>query len=101
LKSPGIIDEIREKRLTLLRQGDKVQLFAFLWPGDVWWQVRVHEGLKVRAPPLRQGITNFPVLVDSLARELRSNGGQALIQALLEALNLLFVVGEIITGPVR
>jgi hypothetical protein len=88
-------------KLTFLRQGDKVQLLALLRPGDVCWQEWVHEGLEIGAPPLRKRITNFPVFVDSLTGELRSHGGQALVQALLEALDLLFVVREVVTGSVR
>lgn len=65
------------------------------------WQERVHEGFEIGAPPLRERITNFPVLIDTLTGELRSHGGQALVQALLEALDLLFVVREVVTGAVR
>jgi hypothetical protein len=62
-------------------------------------QERVHESLKVGAPPLRKCVANSPVTVDSLARELRSHGGQALVQALLESVDLVVLVVEVIARP--
>jgi hypothetical protein len=42
---------------------------------------------------LRQRITNFPVLVDTFARKLRADGGQAFVQTRLEAADfVVFVV---------
>jgi hypothetical protein len=59
----------------------------------------VHEGLEVGAPPLRKCVADIPVAIDSLAGELRSHGGQALVQALLESLNLIVLVVEVVARP--
>lgn len=56
----------------------------------------VHEGLKVWTPPLGERVANLPLVVDALARELGSDGGQTLVQAVLEALELAFVVVQVI-----
>lgn len=56
-------------------------------------QKRVHERLEIRPPPLSQSITNLPVLIDTLAGELRAHRGQTLIQPLLKPVDLfVFVV---------
>lgn len=85
---------------TLLGQLDKVQLLALLRPCDVPWQKRVHEGLEVWPPPLGQGIADLPVFIDTFSRELRAYRGQALIQSLLEAVDLLVLVVQVVTWSV-
>lgn len=60
-------------------------------------QKRVHEGLKIRPPPLCQGITNLPVLVDALTGELRADWRQTLIESFLESVDFFVVVMEVIT----
>jgi hypothetical protein len=59
----------------------------------------VHEGLEVGAPPLCKCVANIPVAIDSLAGELRSHGGQTLVQALLESVNLVVLMVEVIARP--
>ena len=53
------------------------------------WDEGVHERLEVGPPPLRKRIANAPLVIDALARELRADGRQALVQPRLEALNLV------------
>jgi hypothetical protein len=65
--------------LTLSWKLDKVQLLAFLRSSNMRWDERVHEGLEIRSPPLRQRITNLPLLIDTLATKLRTNRSQAFI----------------------
>lgn len=60
------------------------------------WDERVHEGLEIRSPPLRQRITNLPFLIDTLAAKLRTDGCQALVQSHLEALNLIIIFLEVV-----
>lgn len=58
---------------------DEVKLLALLWPGDVGRDEWVHEGLEVWPPPLRQRISNHPLVVDALPCELCTDGGKALV----------------------
>lgn len=60
--------------LTLPGQLDEVQLLAFLGPGDMSGDERIHESLEIRAPPLGKGISDLPLLIDALAGELRADG---------------------------
>lgn len=64
-------------------------------------QKRVHESLKIRPPPLRQCISDLPVLVYSLARKLRPHGRKALIQPPLETLDFVIIVEEVIAGSAQ
>ena len=77
--SPIYRHEIKHIPPTLLRQLYKVELFAFLRPRHMTRQERIHEGLKIRPPPLCQGIANFPILIDAFTCELRSYRCKALI----------------------
>ena len=56
---------------------------------------RVHERLEIRPPPLCERVANLPLVVDTLARELAADGGEAFVQPVLEALQLAFVVVEV------
>lgn len=40
---------------------NKVELFALLRPGDMRWNKRIHEGLKVGPPPLSETLADFPI----------------------------------------
>lgn len=62
---------------------------------------RIHEGLEVGAPPLREGVADLPLVVDTFARELRAYRRKALVQPRLEALDLLNVGCQVITGSIR
>lgn len=64
---------------------------------DEW----VHEGLEVRAPPLRERIANLPLVVDTFAGELRAYGRKALVQPRLETLDLLNVGSQVVARPIR
>lgn len=61
------------------------------------WDKWVHESLEIRPPPLRQGVTDLPLLIDALAAELGADGGQPLVQPHLEAFYLLVFRLEIIS----
>lgn len=65
--------------------------------GDEW----VHEGLEVGSPPLRKRITDLPLVVHTLARELAANRSEALVQARFEPFKLAFVVVEVVSRAVR
>ena len=90
--------ESKKRVLTALRQLDKIQLLALLWPRHMRRQERIHEGLEVRSPPLSQRIPNLPLpLIDALAAELGSDGREPLVQPLLEAGDLFGVGGEVVS----
>lgn len=59
----------------------------------------VHEGLEVGTPPLGQGVADLPLVVDALAGELRADGGEALVQAGLEASDLVVFGAQVVAGP--
>jgi hypothetical protein len=59
----------------------------------------VHEGLEVRPPPLRKCVANLPFVGDALASELRADGCKALVQPILEALNLVVLGAEVVARP--
>lgn len=65
--------------------------------GVIW----VHESLKIRPPPLGQCITNDPLIIDGIARELCADWAQALRETGLEALNLIVFRFEIVTGKLE
>ena len=60
----------------------------------------VHKGLEVRPPPLRQRVGDLPLVVDAFAGELCADWGQALVQALLEARDLVVVGVEVVSRPI-
>jgi hypothetical protein len=60
---------------------------------------RIHERLKVGPPPLRQSISDFPVLVDALAAELSAYWSQSFIESLFEAVNLFVFGFEVVSWP--
>lgn len=86
---------------TAAGQLDEVQLLALLGASDVGGDEGVHEGLEVGAPPLGQGVANLPLVVDTLAGELRADGGQALIQAGLEAVDLVVLGAQVVAGQLE
>lgn len=57
---------------------------------------RVHERLKVGAPPLRKAVPDVPVPL-LLALAEAADGGQALVKALLEPLDLVVFGPEVVT----
>ena len=81
-------------------QVDQVELLALLGPGDVRGQERVHEGLEVGPPPLRQAVAHLPLVVDGVARELVADGREALIEARLEARDLVVGGAEVVAWSV-
>lgn len=85
--------------LTLLWEANEVQLLALLGARDMPRKERVHKSLKVRSPPLRKCVADFPVIVNTFAGELRSHRCEALIQSFLETFNFIVLVVQIITGP--
>lgn len=58
---------------------------------------RVHERLEVRTPPLRERISNLPLVVDAFTRELGAHRRQSLAQTRLETLNLVIFWFEIVS----
>jgi hypothetical protein len=83
---------------TAARQLDKVELLALFWSRDVRGDEGVHERLKVGAPPLRQCVADLPLVVDALACELCADGCEALVQAGLEAFDLVVFCAEVVAG---
>lgn len=86
---------MRERR-TAARQLDEIQLLALLGPRHMRGDERVHERLEIRAPPLRQRVADLPLVVDALAGKLRADGRQALVEARLEALDLVVLGAQIV-----
>jgi hypothetical protein len=68
---------------TAARQLDKVELLALFWSRDVRGDEGVHERLKVGAPPLCQCV---------------ADGCEALVQAGLEAFDLVVFCAEVVAG---
>lgn len=61
-----------------------------------------HERLKVRPPPLREAVSNLPLVVHAVRRVelLRVRGWRkAVVQALLQAFNLVLARLEVVPGP--
>lgn len=56
----------------------------------------IHEGFEIRSPPLRQRIADLPFIVDSLAGELASDGGETLVEPELEAFDFVIFGLEVI-----
>jgi hypothetical protein len=80
---------------------DEVELLALLGPGDMRRDERVHEGLEIGSPPLRQCVANLPLVVNALACELRANWCEALVQPRLEAFDLVVFGAEVIARSGR
>jgi hypothetical protein len=59
---------------------------------------RVHEGLKVGPPPLRQCIADYPLVVYAFACKLCADWCEALVQPRLESLNLVILSTEVVAG---
>lgn len=57
-------------------------------------QERIHEGFEVRAVPLGQGVEDIPVAVVFLREG--AGGCEAFVQAVLEAFDLVDIVGNVI-----
>ena len=62
---------------------------------DEW----VHESLEIGTPPLRERVANLPLIVDAFAGELRAYGRKAFVQPRFEALDLLDIGSQIVSGP--
>jgi hypothetical protein len=58
---------------------------------------RIHKGLEIRPPPLRQRITDLPVFIDAFPRELGSYRRETLVQTLLKSFNFVILEVEIVT----
>jgi hypothetical protein len=80
---------------------DEVELLALLGPGDMRRDERVHEGLEIGSPPLRQCVANLPLVVNALACKLRANWCKALVQPRLEAFDLVVFGAEVIARSGR
>lgn len=65
--------------LTLLWQLNEIQFLTLLRPRHMSRKERIHESLEIRPPPLRERITDLPILVHALTRELRSDRSQTLV----------------------
>ena len=86
---------------TLSRKLDEIQLLTLLRPRDMRWDEWVHEGLEIRPPPLRQRITNLPLLIDALATKLCAYRRQSLIQPHLEAFDLVILRLQVVAGQLE
>ena len=64
------------------------------------WEVWVHEGLVVGSVPLGESGVDIPVIVCGLLFQ-RAGGRQAVVEASLEAFDLVRVVRDVIAGPGR
>lgn len=93
-------DWVSQGRLTGLGQLDNIELLTLLGSGAVGGDERVHEGLEVGAPPLGKAVADVPVPL-GLAVAQAADGGQALVQALLEAVNLVVLGLEIVAGQLE
>jgi hypothetical protein len=76
---------------------DEVKLLALLRSCAMGRNERVHEGLKVWSPPLRESVANIPIVIDTFSTELRSYGSQSFVEAFLEAFNLVVFRLQIIS----
>lgn len=63
---------------------------------DEW----IHESLEVGSPPLRKRVTDLPLVVHTLARELAADRSKALVQAGFETFKLAFVVVKVVARAV-
>jgi hypothetical protein len=64
------------------------------------WDERIHEGLEVWPPPLRERVSDLPFVVDALASELCTDGRKALIKPSLEAFDLVVFGSEVVAGAI-
>ena len=61
------------------------------------WDEWVHESLKVGSPPLSQSLADLPLAFVTVVGELVARRSQSLVQAYLEALNLVGVVWKVVS----
>jgi len=80
---------------TGLGQLDKVEFLALLGPSDVRGDERIHEGLEVGPPPLREAVADLPV-AGLLALAQPAHGRQPLVQPRLEARDLLVLGPQVV-----
>ena len=62
-----------------------------------------HEGLEVRAPPLREAVSNLPLVIHTVRRiELSGVGGgrKPFVQTLLQSLNFVFAWLQVVARAV-
>ena len=85
---------------TVFRELDKVQLLALLGAGDVGGDERVHEGLEVGPPPLGETVADLPI-GGLLALADPTDGGEALVEAGLETLDLLVLGAQVVAGQLE
>lgn len=88
------------QQLTRLGQLDDVELLALLGAGDVGGDEGVHEGLEVGAPPLGQAVADLPVAL-GLAVAQAADGREAVVEAVLEALDLVVLGLEVVPGQLE
>jgi len=50
----------------LLWHLNEKQFLALFWLGDVSWDEGIHKGLEVWPPPLRQAVSDLPVIVHAV-----------------------------------
>jgi hypothetical protein len=60
----------------------------------------VHECLEVGSPPLGKSVADLPLVVDTLACELRADRREALVQPRLEAFDLVVLGAEVIAWSI-
>lgn len=90
----------KEFKHTTLRQLNQIQLLTLLRPRHMRRQERIHEGLEIRPPPLRQRVPNLPFVIDALAGELGADGSQAFVQSELKAFDFVVFGLEVISWSV-
>lgn len=95
---------LRHAQDAALRQLKEVEFLALFGPRAVGRQVRVHEGFVVGAVPLGEGGVDGPVAVARGGGRgvfEGAGGGEALVEAGFEAIDLVGVVGEVVAGARR
>lgn len=86
---------------TTARKLDEVELLTLLRPSNMRRDERIHECFEVGPPPLRQCVANLPLIVDTLASELRADWCKPLIQPRLEALDLVVFGAEVVARSTK
>lgn len=97
----GFLDNQWGGGRTAFGQLDEIELLAFLGPRYVRRQKGIHEGFEIGSPPLRQCVTDLPLIIDALARELTANGREPLVEPQLEPFDLVVFRLQIVTRPVQ
>jgi hypothetical protein len=90
--------EAKGSRRTATWKLYEVELLTLLRARDVCRDKWVHERLEVGPPPLRQCVTDLPLVVDAFACELGADGRETLVEPRLEALDLVVFCTEIVAG---